>query len=128
MLKEKYYLIVKGKNKPIRRLELTEAEAKNCIEEFLNNGCLSKDVEVEIDKTDDFLDWYQKLLHKLAISKIMGYFQDGDNTSKARQEANTALKVCNSTSPINCKEKEVISKVLKSDYSFSLSKKTEKYF
>lgn len=58
MLKEKYYLIIKGKDKPIRRLELTE-EAKNCIEEFLSNGCLSRDTEVVIDKTDDFLDWYR---------------------------------------------------------------------
>lgn len=123
MLEEKYYLIVKSKNKPIRRLELTEAEAKNCIEEFLSNGCLSKDVEVEIDKTDNFLDWYQKLLHKLAICKIMEYFQDGDSNSKARKEANIALKVCNSTSPLNCSEREAMSKVLKSDCCFCLSKK-----
>ena len=128
MLKEKYYLIIKGRDKPIRRLELTEAEAKNCIEEFLSNGCLSKDVEVEIDKTDNFLNWYQKLLHKLAISKIMEYFQDGDNTSKAKQEANVALKICNSTSPLNCSEREIMSRMLKNDCCFYLSKKIEKYF
>lgn len=66
---------------------------------------------------------YQKLLYKLAICKIMEHFQDEDNTSKARKEASIALKVCNSTSPLNCSEREAMSKVLKSDCCFYLSKK-----